>query len=115
MLRSIAVAALTALLVPSTALRAGTFASGPKLVGAGAVGGSGQGSSVALSSDGSTALVGGAYDDTSGAAWVFTRSSGPWTQQGDKLVGTGMAGSGAFQGASVALSADGNTDRKSVV
>jgi hypothetical protein len=41
-------------------------------------------------------------------AWVYTRSGGVWTQQGSKLVGTGEVGD-AFQGNSVALSADGNT------
>jgi hypothetical protein len=39
---------------------------------------------------------------------MFTRSGGVWTQQGNKLVGTGAVGS-ACQGMSVALSADGNT------
>jgi hypothetical protein len=43
-----------------------------------------------------------------GAAWVFTRSGGVWSQQGSKLVGTGAVGP-AGQGRSVALSADGNT------
>jgi len=43
-----------------------------------------------------------------GAAWVFTRSGGGWTQQGSKLVGTGAVGN-AGQGFSVALSADANT------
>jgi hypothetical protein len=86
---------------------------GPKLVGTGAVGGAQQGYSVALSADGNTATVGGPWDNRNGtvadgATWVFTRSSGVWTQQGPKLVGTGAAGP-AFQGSSVALSADGNT------
>ena len=79
---------------------------GAKLVGTGSTGAA-QGSSVALSADGNTAIVGGPGDNGSaGAAWVFTRSSGVWTQQGAKLVGTG---GGARQGISVALSADGNT------
>jgi hypothetical protein len=39
-----------------------------------------------------------------GAAWVFTRSGGVWTQQ-NKLVNTGTVGR---LGTSVALSADGN-------
>jgi hypothetical protein len=39
---------------------------------------------------------------------VFTRSGATWTQQGSKLTGGGESGEGAF-GASVALSADGNT------
>ena len=82
---------------------------GSKLVGTGAVGNAGQGSSVALSDDGNTAIVGGLADNLStGAAWVFTRSGGVWTQQGSKLVGTGAVGN-AGQGYSVALSADGNT------
>ena len=45
---------------------------------------------------------------TAGAAWVFTRRGGVWTQEGDKLVANGAVGS-ARQGMSVALSADGNT------
>jgi hypothetical protein len=88
---------------------------GPKLVGTGAVAGPGplggahQGVSVALSADGNTAIVGGRGDnDFMGAAWVFTRSGGVWTQQGNKLVGTGAVGRGR-QGHGVALSADGNT------
>jgi hypothetical protein len=93
---------VTATGVPSTQ-------QGNKLVGTGAVGSANQGWSVALSADGNTALVCGNYDSNdAGAAWVFTRSNGTWTQQGNKLVGTGAVGS-AFQGDSVALSADGNT------
>jgi hypothetical protein len=82
---------------------------GSKLAGTGAVGAAGQGISVALSADGNTAIVGGFGDNSGiGAAWVYTRSGGIWTQQGNKLVGSGAVGS-ANQGASVALSADGNT------
>ena len=86
---------------------------GLKLVGTGAVGAANQGNSVAVSADGNTAVVGG-YGDNSGfmsdigAAWVYTRSGGAWTQQGLKLLGTGATGA-AYQGASVAVSADGNT------
>ena len=82
---------------------------GNKLVGTGAVGSARQGMSVALSGDGNTAIVGGWSDNNkTGAAWVFTRSNGVWTQQGKKLVGTGAEGN-AHQGTSVALSADGDT------
>jgi hypothetical protein len=82
---------------------------GGKLLGTGAFGGAQQGFSVALSADGNTAIVGGPTDNGGrGAAWVFTRSGGMWIQQGNKLVGTGFVNP-AFQGASVALSADGNT------
>ena len=71
---------------------------GSKLVGTGAVPTPvQQGSSVALSAN--TALVGGFEDNGGkGAAWVFTRRLGGWTQQGSKLagnlVGTGLAGRG---------------------
>jgi hypothetical protein len=88
-----------------------------KLVGSGAVGYAGQGSSVALSRDGSTAIVGGPSDSTDtsgfsvGAAWVFTLSAGAWSPQGGKLLGNDSvyAGQGVQQGTSVALSGDGNT------
>ncbi len=82
---------------------------GSKLVGTGAVGSANQGWSVSLSADGHTAIVGG-YSDNSfaGAAWVFTRSGGVWTQEGTKRVGTGAVGS-ASQGKSVSMSSDGNT------
>ena len=84
---------------------------GSKLVGSGALGLSGnQGTSVALSSDGNTALIGGPDDyGQEGAAWVFTRSGGVWSQQGEKLVGSGAFGTGANQGRSVALSGDATT------
>jgi hypothetical protein len=82
---------------------------GPKLVGSGAIGAARQGGSVAISGDGNTAVVGGRADNLSaGAAWVFTRTDGAWSQQGPKLVGTGSAGS-ALQGTSVAVSAGGDT------
>ena len=56
---------------------------GQKLVGTGAVGSADQGFSVALSADGNTAIVGGYGDNSNaGAAWVYTRSGGVWTQQG---------------------------------
>ncbi len=81
-----------------------------KLIGVGGVGGSAQGSSVSLSADGNTALVGGGSDNNGiGAAWVFTRSGGGiWTQQGGKLVGSGAQGF-SQQGRGVSLSPDGNT------
>ena len=82
---------------------------GPKLVGTGAVGAARQGICVGISGDGNTALVGGVNDNAgAGAAWVFTRSAGIWTQQGPKLVGSGAIGA-ANQGQCLTLSADGNT------
>jgi FG-GAP repeat len=82
---------------------------GAKLVGTGAPGDANQGTSVALSADGNTAIIGGPADNaTTGAAWVFTRTNGVWSQQGAKLVATDAIGL-AQQGQSVSLSADGNT------
>ncbi len=66
------------------------------------------GYSVALSSDGDTALIGARTDDEGdGAAWVFTRpSAGEWKQGAKLTAGTGAPI--AF-GYSVALSGDGTT------
>jgi hypothetical protein len=92
----------------------GVWTQETKLVGTGAIGSALQGYSVSLSSNGNIAIVGGPTDDRQlpgpnpvGAAWVFTRSDGVWSQQ-DKLVGTGVIGP-AEQGFSVSLSADGST------
>ena len=82
---------------------------GSKLIGTGADGVATQGQSVSISADGNTILVGGNSDSSNlGAAWVFTRSAEIWSQQGNKLVGTGAVNA-AYQGWSVSLSADGNT------
>ncbi len=90
-----------------------------KLVGTGAIGPAPthQGSSVSISADANTAIVGGLQDNSgAGAAWVYTRStSGVWIQQA-KLVGTGaidsfgspIGSSGSLLGFSVSISADGN-------
>jgi len=79
---------------------------GVKLTGSDETGEAGFGDSVALSADGSTALIGGDSDDeNTGAAWVFTRSGSGWVQQGAKLTEP----QGGLFGASVALSADGDT------
>ena len=81
---------------------------GGALTGTGEVGGGEFGSGVALSGDGNTALVGGRGDDGEvGAAWVFRRSGATWTQDGEKLTGTGEVVNGF--GAEVALSQDGST------
>jgi hypothetical protein len=80
-----------------------------KLSGSGAIGNARYGRSVSISSDGNTAIVGGYEDDAAkGSVWVYTRSGGAWTQQGNKLVGSGATGN-ASQGFSISLSADGNT------
>jgi Putative Ig domain/FG-GAP repeat len=87
---------------------------GKKLTGAEEIGNGEFGFGVALSADGSTALIGGSNDNPreccegKGAAWVFTRSGGTWSQQGKKLTGAEEIGNGEF-GWSVALSSDGDT------
>ena len=84
---------------------------GPKLAGAERIGQTLQGQSVSLSRDGNTAIIGGPKDGGgAGAAWPFTRiAAGVWGQQGSKLVGSDALLGQASEGASVALSGDGNT------
>jgi hypothetical protein len=66
------------------------------------------GRGVALSADGSTALIGDPGNGSRvGAAWVFARSGTTWTEQA-RLAGTGEVGAGQF-GRSVTLSGDGST------
>jgi Divergent InlB B-repeat domain len=66
---------IVAILLFSSQLALAQFTQqGPKLVGADAVAGSRQGRSVALSTDGNTAIVGGLGDNSYvGAAWVFVQ------------------------------------------
>src|SRR5271169_4750238 len=84
-----------ALLLSSQLALAQFTQQGPKLVGSDNISPSWQGLSAALSADGNTAIVGGPGNGNDsngsdvGAAWVFTRSGGVWTQQGNKLVGSG--------------------------
>jgi hypothetical protein len=83
-----------------------------KLLASDAASGDFFGTSVALSSDGNTAIVGANWEDTSpnfqnGAAYVFTRSGSTWTEQ-QKLLASDPE-TNAFFGISVALSSDGNT------
>ncbi|HTA35821.1 MAG TPA: IPT/TIG domain-containing protein [Solirubrobacteraceae bacterium] len=66
------------------------------------------GTSVALSADGNTALVGNpTTTNAPGAVWVFTREGSSWTRTA-VLTGGSTSGEGRF-GKSVALSADGAT------
>jgi hypothetical protein len=82
---------------------------GSKLTATGEAGNGYFGKTVALSADGTLALIGGHVDDAeAGAAWVFTRTGTAWIQQGSKLTGSGEIGAGAF-GIKLALSADGDT------
>jgi hypothetical protein len=67
------------------------------------------GFSVALSTDGEVALVGGPRDnDHVGAAWLFTRTGAIWGPQGAKLAGV-EEGEKDWFGSAVALSSDGET------
>ena len=79
------------------------------MTGAGEQGQGSFGDAVALTADGSTALLGGEYDAVNdvngGAVWVFTRTGSKWAEQGPKLPVPG----GQTFGSAVALSADGNT------
>ena len=81
---------------------------GTKLFASDATANASQGWSAALSGDGNTAIVGGPYDNSNGAGWIWTRTGVNWTQQGTKLVGSG-ATFAALRGSSVSLSAAGNT------
>ncbi len=66
-----------------------------------------QGSSVSLSADGNTALVGAPNDGTYGSAIIYTRSGNLWAQFGNKLIPNDATSGGGF--GSGVLSADGNT------
>jgi hypothetical protein len=74
--------------------------------------GSAFGSNVALSGDGTTLAVGaGAHSSSAGGVFIYVLSSGTWTAQGSRLLGTGggteQGGVARFDG--MALSTDGNT------
>jgi hypothetical protein len=78
-------------------------------VGTGGVGDAEQGQTVSISADGNTAIVGGNRDNgTAGTTWIYTRSGGVWSQQGNKLKGID-AMYYPYQGNAVSISADGNT------
>ena len=83
------------------------FQQGPKLVGIPQITGALQGFSVAISGDGNTAIIGAPKYHDSGGAFVFTRSSQQWLQSA-VLTASSTAGI-SNQGASVAISQDGNT------
>jgi uncharacterized protein (TIGR03437 family) len=73
--------------------------------------GSAQGSSVALSADGNTALIGlpNYSFPVEAAAVVYTRANGTWTQQSSALVPAGIVPPSGPNQVAVALSGDGNT------
>jgi len=69
------------------------------------------GQSVSIDSDGDTAIVGAAFEDTggssAGSAYIFTRSGTSWSQQA-QIQPTNVSASDLF-GRSVSISGDGNT------
>lgn len=80
---------------------------GSKLLGTDSIGSAQQGTAVSVSADGTTFVSGGWTDDgNKGAAWVWALQNGTWQQLGQKIVGSGMAGTPNF-GSSVAMSKNG--------
>ncbi len=83
-----------------------TWSAGRELVDGDRVANDGFGSTVALSADGETALVGASgnnFDSVQGGVYAFSRSGETWSQQGEEL--TGSESTGDEFGSSVALSA----------
>lgn len=79
-----------------------------KIVATGNIGPAGVGGSVHVSADGNTIVAAGTGDNGGvGAAWIFVRNAGVWSQQA-KLVGSGTIGT-SRQGWGCAISSDGNT------
>ena len=82
-----------------------------KIIASDAEAGDWFGFSVSISGDGNTAIVGAYGEDTggtyAGAAYIFTRSGGVWTQQ-QKIQASDQQGDDYF-GYSVSISGDGNT------
>jgi hypothetical protein len=74
-----------------------------QITAADTVGNSYFGLSISLSADGNTIAIGGPFDSSNGAVWIFTQGNNVWTEQ-QKI--TPPPGALAF-GESVSLSADG--------
>ncbi len=82
----------------------------PPLTASDGAAGDSFGWSVALSADGTTALIGALFKNSAkGAAYVFVRSSGTWSQQTTPPLTASDGAAGDSFGIAVALSADGNT------
>jgi hypothetical protein len=81
---------------------------GDSLTGTGSVtAGNNQGMVTAISGDGNTLAIASPFDDSNtGKTWVFRRSNGVWTQDGDGLIGTGGVNSPS-QGTALSLNGDG--------
>jgi len=73
---------LCAVIFPASSVLAQFPQQGAKLVGTAAVGAAKLGYSIALSADGTTAIVGAREDNNLiGAAWVFIRNGGVWPRK----------------------------------
>jgi hypothetical protein len=84
-----------------------TYVEQQKLVGSNPMGTPYQGSSVAISADGTTIAVGGPQDNNQfGAVWIFRKQGSSFVQQAKLSQALGMAG--GMQGTQVSLSSDGN-------
>ncbi len=100
---------LALLAAPAFAQTLQVAQAGAKYVASGVTSPAGMGFGLAVSSDGSTAVIGAPRaNGNTGAAFVYTRSGDSWVRQGPMILPTGLTGAGFF-GANVALSADGNT------
>ena len=86
----------------------GLEAQGSKLTSGAAKGVSELGTSVALSAEGNTALVGAPGDGTAGGVRAYQRSGATWSPQGAELKPSDAVGPAGF-GTAVALSGDGAT------
>lgn len=88
---------------------AGFVHDGPELVAVTKTGTAFFGNALALSEDGSTAVIGSpGAGEHAGAAWAYTRSATGWPRIGTELAAGGESGAARF-GSSASLSADGRT------
>jgi hypothetical protein len=84
---------------------AGLWTEQQRIVAASAIGTARQGSCASISADGNTLLFGGMGDDSNkGAAWVFTRTAGVWTEFQKIAYTSNLAGD--LGGVACAMSAD---------
>ena len=85
-----------------------TWTQQTKLIASDGVGSDRFGTSVSISSDGNTAIVGAYSDDSSrGSAYIYTRTNGRWSEQAKLLASDGATSD--YFGISVSISSDGNT------
>ena len=93
-----------------TLVRAGSrWRQGPDLRPVAESGAGAFGTSVALSADGGTALVGAGNDaGGAGSAWIFGRSRGRWLEESARLAPTDDSGLASI-GTTAALSGDAST------